>query len=223
MFEAVHGSAPDIAGLGIANPSGLLLAATQMLVHVGQAQPAELIKNAWLATLESGLHTADIYRADISRARVGTRDFADAVIARLGERPTTLRPVQYKPGGITVHARTPAPRNKALAGIDVFLDWTEGQRDPERLGHVIESAVPEDWHLKMITNRGVKVYPEGIPETYRTDHWRCRFLPTTSAVPTFNRVLGLLGALHQRGLDIIKTEHLYNMDGTPAYSLGQGE
>ena len=62
MFEAVHGSAPDIAGKDVANPSGLLMAATQLLVHVGAADVAERVKNAWLCTLEDGIHTADIYR-----------------------------------------------------------------------------------------------------------------------------------------------------------------
>ena len=48
MFEAIHGSAPDIAGLDIANPSGLINAACMMLVHINQQSVAEKIKNAWL-------------------------------------------------------------------------------------------------------------------------------------------------------------------------------
>jgi isocitrate dehydrogenase len=91
MFEAVHGSAPDIAGRGIANPSGLLVAATQLLVHVGAASTAELIKNAWLRTLEDGIHTADFYNSNNSRVRANTEEFTDAVIARLGEEPCQLR------------------------------------------------------------------------------------------------------------------------------------
>jgi isocitrate dehydrogenase len=75
----------------------------------------------------------------------------------------------------------------------------------------------------MITNRGVKVYPGGLPETFWTDHWRCRFLPQDTDAITFGRVLDLLGALHGAGWDVIKTEHLYTFDGQRAYSLGQGE
>ena len=60
MFEAIHGSAPDITGQGIANPSGLLHGAIMMLVHIGQAEVAEKIHNAWLKTLEDGFHTAEI-------------------------------------------------------------------------------------------------------------------------------------------------------------------
>lgn len=222
MFEAVHGSAPDIAGRDIANPSGLLVAATQMLVHLGLADVAEKVKNAWLRTLEDGIHTADIYRPELSVACVGTQEFADAVIARLGQEPHQLTPVHYRAGGIHV---TPSPvtrGDKQLVGVDVFLDWDEEGRDPNGLGARLEKAAPEGWSLKMITNRGVKVYPNGLPETFCTDHWRCRFAQGDQAVD-FAQVLDLLGAIHAEGLEIIKTEQLYTYDGRRGYSLGQGE
>ncbi len=223
MFEAVHGSAPDIAGKDVANPSGLLLAATQMLVHLGEAQVAETIKNAWLCTLESGIHTADVYRPRLSKREVGTTAFTDAVIERLGERPNHLTPVHYHLGGISVHASPMRPKEKRLVGVDVFLDWSEEGRDPNVLGRGLEDAAPSAWRLRMITNRGVKVYPEGIPETFRTDHWRCRFLPAEGETTDFDRVLDLLRAVHEAGYEVIKTEHLYTFDGERAYSLGQGE
>jgi isocitrate dehydrogenase len=224
MFEAVHGSAPDIAGKGVANPSGLLGAATQMLVHIGEAQVAETIHNAWLATLESGIHTADFYREGLSQREVGTQAFSQAVMDRLGERPKQLAPVEYRRGGIAVHpSPSPTRKEKELVGIDVFLDWSEEGRVPDVLGSQLEAAVPDDWTLKMITNRGVKVYPEGLPETFRTDHWRCRFVRPEGAAGGFGAVLELLGALHERGFDVIKTEHLYTFDGERGYSLGQGE
>ncbi len=223
MFEAVHGSAPDIAGKGVANPSGLLLAAVQMLVHVGQADVASTIKNAWLCTLESGLHTADVFRHGLSQRQLGTEAFTNAVIERLGERPRQLVPVDYRAGGITIKAPVTAPVEKVLVGVDVFLDWNDGDRDANVLGRRVEAAVPAPWRLKMMTNRGVKVYPDGFPETFCTDHWRCRFVQTEAAPATFDGVLQLLGALSRHGLDVIKTEHLYTMNGTPAYSMGQGE
>lgn len=223
MFEAVHGSAPDIAGKGIANPSGLLLAAVQMLVHLGQADVAETVKNAWLCTLESGIHTADMYRHGLSRCRVGTDAFAAAVVERLGERPQQLAPVEYRPGGISVRTAEPARADKTLVGVDVFLDWNDAGRDANTLGHRLDAAVPSTWRLEMITNRGVKMYPDGIPDTYRTDHWRCRFVPTDTDPLTFNRVLVLLQRLHQQGFEIIHTEHLYTLSGEPRFSLCQGE
>ena len=82
MFEAIHGSAPRIAGMNKANPSGLLLGAIQMLVHIGQKEVAEKIQNAWLKTLEDGVHTYDIYNESVSKEKLGTREFADAVISR---------------------------------------------------------------------------------------------------------------------------------------------
>jgi isocitrate dehydrogenase len=221
MFEAVHGSAPDIAGRDVANPSGMLLAAVQMLVHVGEADAAERIGNAWLRTLEDGVHTADLYRAGSSIERVGTQAFADAVIARLGEHPQHLPPVHYRRVDLRV-APAPAPRErKELRGIDVFLDWDDADRAPEALGGTLAAvATNAGWTLKMITNRGVKVWPDGFPETHRSDHWRCRFQAPT---PTFDDVLRLLTAIHAAGCEVIKTEHLYDFDGLPGYSLAQGE
>lgn len=223
MFEAVHGSAPDIAGKGIANPSGLLIAATQMLVHVGAPNTAELIKNAWLRTIEDGIHTADVYDPKVSRARATTQEFTDAVIARLGEEPRHLLPVRYRAGGVHVVPSPVARGEKQLVGIDVFLEWNGPERNPNLLGQLLEEAAPEPWLLKMITNRGVKVYPDGLPETFCTDHWRCRFMPVGGGSVCFEQVLALLAALHEANLQVIKTEHLYTFDGRPAYSLGQGE
>ena len=224
MFEAVHGSAPDIAGKGIANPSGLLVAATQLLVHAGAAETAEVIRNAWLKTIEDGIHTADIYRSGLSQREVGTKAFTDAVIERLGESPLDLKPVHYRAGGIHIPS-SPTPRpEKRLVGVDVFLDWDKSDRDANILGHGLEQTAPSDWQLKMITNRGVKVYPGGLPETFHTDHWRCRFIPAESdAEIEMSHVLNLLEALYEAGYDIIKTEHLYTFDGVRGYSLGQGE
>jgi isocitrate dehydrogenase len=224
MFEAVHGSAPDIAGRGIANPSGLLVAATQLLVHVGQPRTAELIKNAWLATLESGIHTADIYRTGLSTVEVGTDDFAHAVIERLGEEPRQLAPVRYHAQPtIAVHHDPTTRADKRLVGVDVFLDWSDDDRAPDALGKRIDECCGgSGWGLKMITNRGVKVYPDGLPETFLTDHWRCRFLPD-GAQPSLPGILALLEKLHEAGLEIIKTEHLYAFGDHRGYSLGQGE
>lgn len=223
MFEAVHGSAPDIAGKGIANPSGLLVAATQMLVQVGLAPYGETIKNAWLKTLEDGIHTADIYRPGLSKEEVGTETFTQAVIDRLGQEPRVLKPVKYRPGGIHVASSPPRKAERQLVGIDVFVYWDEDERRPDVLGELLESAAPPAWKLKMITNRGVKVYPGGLPETFLTDHWRCRFMGAEWEGVAFPQVLELLSAVHGAGIEVIKTEHLYNIDDAPGYSMGQGE
>ena len=92
MFEAIHGSAPRRAGQNMANPSGLLQAAIMMLNHIGQQPVAEKIQNAWLKTLEEGLHTYDIYQTGVSRHKMGTKEFAGALVEKLGEKPLKLKP-----------------------------------------------------------------------------------------------------------------------------------
>ncbi len=221
LFEAIHGSAPDIAGTGVANPSGLLVAATQMLVHIGLPQHAARIKNAWLCTLEDGIHTADIYRVGLSQRSVGTEAFADAVIERLGRTPQQLDPVEYHGAGINIDVTPTAPSRKELVGVDVFLHWDEHERDADVLGRRLETLNGDGLALKMITNRGVKVYPDGMAETFCTDHWRCRF--AAAAPIAYGAVLALLSRLHEVGCDVIKTENLYTYDGQRGYSLGQGE
>jgi len=228
MFEAIHGSAPDIAGQDLANPSGLLRAAVMMLDHLGQPEAATRIHNAWLRTLELGLHTADIFRAGTSTRRVGTQEFATAVIGELGEMPQRLRAVQYSGRSATLASPgvdAPAVRPlKELVGVDVFLDWDADGRDPQRLGERLLPLAGDLVDLRMITNRGVKVWPAGLPETRRTDHWRCRFVrrDTSAALPR-QAIEGLLARLSSAGLDYVKTENLYHFDGQPGYSLGQGE
>lgn len=230
MFEAVHGSAPDIAGQDLANPSGLILAAVQMLVHIGESERANAVANAWLRTIEDGVHTGDIYRDGVSTEKVGTEGFADAVIARMGQQPQTLVPAAYKAEGrIKVGAVRHERPDKKLVGIDVFIDWdgadATSPRDADVIGKRLEAVAGPETRLKMITNRGVKVYPGGLPETFCTDHWRCRFVPLDEqqAGFSFDDILALLGRIHADGMDVIKTEHLYTFDGKRAYSLGQGE
>ena len=224
MFEAIHGSAPDIAGRDLANPSGLLLSAVMMLQHVGQAAVAQQVHNAWLRTLEDGIHTADVRSSSPSSRTVGTRAFADAVIERLGEEPQILPRAAHGPAAAPIVAR-PEPRppaRKELVGVDVFLDWRD--TDPDALAARLSECCDHDLQLVMITNRGVKVWPEGAPETFCTDHWRCRFMDTLRRQPvTHAQVIALLTRIDHAGLDFIKTEHLCTFDGEPGFSLGQGQ
>ncbi|WP_420385616.1 NADP-dependent isocitrate dehydrogenase [Roseivirga sp.] len=225
MFEAIHGSAPDIAGQNIANPSGLLNGATMMLVQLGKADKAELIQNAWLKTLEDGIHTADIYRSQRSVERVGTKEFADAVIERLGQKPTKLKAVHYDENvQIKIDVKEKPAMKKELVGVDVFIDWRGESRDANEIGdRLLNDASTENLKLKLISNRGVLVYPNGLPETFKTDHWRCRFTNPEGKVLQNSDVIELLQSVQKAGFDFIKTEHLYHFDGERAYSLSQGE
>jgi len=221
MFEAIHGSAPDLAGQDVANPSGLLHGAIQMLLHIGQADVAVRIHNAWLRTLEEGLHTADIYREGKSFQKVGTQAFADAVIARLGKVPEILKPVSYENSGpLTLPPVVrQKPKKKELVGVDVFLQWNGGA--PEQLGQSLKPHAAAQLPLQLITNRGVKVWPQGFPETFCVDHWRCRF-KTPAELVSFEDVLALQVRLHEAGFDVVKTENLYNFDGEPGFAAVHG-
>jgi len=223
MFEAIHGSAPRRAGQDLANPSGLLLGGVQMLVHVGQPDVAERVHNAWLKTIEDGMHTYDIYTEGVSKQKVGTQAFAAEVIARLGQRPATLRAADYadKPQ-MKLPTWTPKPpAKKETVGIDVFVH--AAGIAPEALAKSLKQEVSGGYDLAMITNRGVKVWPHGLPETFCTDHWRCRFMAEKGTQLDHATIAALLGRLAKANIDFIKTEHLCTFDGEPGYSLGQGQ
>ncbi|MFO8063112.1 MAG: NADP-dependent isocitrate dehydrogenase [Spirochaetota bacterium] len=227
MFEAIHGSAPRRAGQNLANPSGLLQGGIMMMVHIGQPEVAERVHNAWLKTIEDGIHTYDIFREGVSKQKVGTKEFADAIIERIGMRPETLEPVSYEgtagiPDAASLPARAPAKRE--LHGVDVFLDWTEDNREPNVLGEKLSAAGLDELPLTMITNRGLKVWPDGAPETFCTDHWRCRFGGYIEGpAVTQQQIIDLLQKVNDHGFHIIKTEQLYTFDGEPGFSLGQGQ
>ena len=226
MFEAIHGSAPMIAGQNVANPSGLLQAAMMMLVHIGQSEVAARVHNAWLCALEEGVHTTDIFTDGVSTERVGTREFAAAVIARLGRTPHALKAVSYAAeaaGALpsAAYERRP-PAKKEMVGVDVFLHWREGA--PDTLGKLLSEADTEALELIMITNRGVKVWPQGLPETFCTDHWRCRFMARLGQGSIRHAdILTLLQRVVALDLDFIKCENLCHFDGTPGYTMGQGQ
>ncbi|GMW02705.1 MAG: hypothetical protein AMXMBFR84_38410 [Candidatus Hydrogenedentota bacterium] len=219
MFEAIHGSAPRRAGQNLANPSGLLLGAVMMLVHLGQPRAAERVHNAWLKTIEEGIHTYDIFDEKVSKQKVGTKEFAEAVGKRAGQSPDTLPAVKYGEAGkhkkYDAGVRTPA--KKELVGVDVFLDWTKGS--PDELGAALSKCGTDALKLGAISNRGQKVWPDGAPETFISEHWRCRF---EGAAVKHSDVVALLSNVDKSGFDFIKTEHLYTFDGKKGYSLDQG-
>lgn len=223
MFEAIHGSAPRRAGQNLANPSGLLEGAVMMLNHIGQTEIAEKVQNAWLKTIEDGIHTYDIYKEGISKEKVGTKEFAQAVISNLGKKPSLLKEVSYaKEGALNLpkYIKKPAAK-KELVGVDIFVHWNG--TNPNELADKIQKLNNDNVKLSMITNRGIKVWPDGFSETFCTDHWRCRFKPSTNGVLEKNEILRLLNDAMIENIDTIKTENLYNFDEKPAYSLGQGQ
>ncbi|MFN5345689.1 MAG: NADP-dependent isocitrate dehydrogenase [Bacteroidota bacterium] len=223
MFEAIHGSAPRRAGQNVANPSGLLQGAIMMLNHIGQTDVAEKVQNAWLKTLEDGIHTYDIFKEGVSKQKVGTKEFAKAMIANLGNRPSVLKPVSYaKNAALSLPKyKRKAAAKKELVGVDVFVHWAG--MNPDELANQIKKMESENIKLTMITNRGIKVWPDGFKETFCTDHWRCRFKPNEGINIHKSDILEILNKAINENIDTIKTENLYSFDGKAAYSLGQGQ
>lgn len=229
MFEAIHGSAPDIAGKDIANPSGLLNAAIQMLIHINQPEVASLIENAWLRTLEEGIHTGDIYSQAYSTKKVGTQEFADEVIKRLGQKPEHFRPADYKPGAyakIQCYGGEPKVKSqKALVGVDVFLD-NPTDISAEDLAAKLNS-LKGPMELIVVTSRGLKIWPNSSIETPYLRHCCCRFQSSADVKQLkaihHEDIINLLAEINKLGLDAIKTENLYTFDGELGFSLAQGQ
>lgn len=225
MFEAIHGSAPDIAGKGIANPSGLINGALMMLVHINQPEVAEKIHNAWLKTLEDGIHTGDIYKEGISVKKVGSSEFADALIARLGKKPEILKAVEYAreaQRSFDIRVSPIIKKEKKLVGFDVFLD--NDQLRPDDIASKLKGIENEAISLAFISNRGLKVWPDGLPESFCTSHWRCRFKARNSEMEISpSEIWKALEKTASLGLEAIKTENLYLFDGVKGFTDAQAE
>ncbi len=164
MFEAIHGSAPRRAGQNLANPSGLLHGGLLMLVHIGQPEIAERIHNAWLKTIEDGIHTYDIYKEGISKQKVGTKEFAEAVVARLGQKPSQLKEASYskepaKSAHFHLHAESPGEERAGRRRCVLPLAGTRRQR----LRATLEKFNGDGLKLSSVSNRGVKGLSGRLP------------------------------------------------------------
>lgn len=209
VFEAVHGSAPDIAGKGIANPTALLLSALQMLDHLGMSDYARRIEQALYATLKADIRTRDV------GGTATTQQFTDAIVARLDDSPHQTQPKQSR--AITV-GEPPQPTSSAawsLVGADVFVEWNELDRLPAMPDQVGPLA------LRMMSNRGTKVYPPPVPPITMVNWYRCRYL-AESPITTAD-VHALLEELERHGIRWMQVELLCTDGETPMFSKAQGE
>ena len=224
LFEAIHGSAPNIADKNIANPSGLLNGAIMMLVHIGQGDVANLIENAWKKTLEDGVHTTDIYNEKISSKKVGTKEFAEEVVTRLGQKPTNLKIANYssfsKKSDKNFTYEINTLEKKSLVGVDIFVDMNvNSAHDVANKINPIDAGC---MILKTISSKGLKLWPRDDSFFMNSDHWCCRFMPDSGEI-SHEDITNLLNKLVIAKIDFIKVENLYNFDGKPGYSLAQGE
>jgi isocitrate dehydrogenase len=213
MFEAIHGSAPRRAGQNMANPSAMILASTLMLHHIEQSPVAALIHNAWLTTIEDGIHTYDLFAEGTSKQKVGTKEFGDAVIKRLGKKPHTLKPITDKPQTHTATRSTSSNMSsqRELIGVDVYFYGTKVEEA------LIKTPVA-GFELKYVGNRGARLFPDGQKETFCIEQWRYRFLKKGGCKG--HEIAELLLELSKK-YDIIKTENLYLFDGKPGFTNAQ--
>jgi isocitrate dehydrogenase len=218
MFEAIHGSAPRRAGQNLANPSGFLLASVLMLAHVGLPDIATTVHNAWLKTIEDGIHTYDIFHEGVSKTKVGTKEFAEAVVKRLGQKPSILQTAHY---GTIKHtlphseALIPSHQVKKLVGIDLFIASTASVA---ALQKSLAAASHPKFDLIMISNRGVRVWPDLAPETLCIDSFRVRYMAGEDHQVTHVEIAELLKGLADQNIDFVKTEQLYTFDDKPGFS-----
>jgi isocitrate dehydrogenase len=232
IFEAVHGTAPDIAGKGVANPTSLLLSGLIMLRHIGLAKQAAIINNALLATLEDGIHTGDV-KGD--KPPVGTMAFAEAISGHLGRMPTRCSPRVVGTQDQPEHVAPTRPSSYALrrtfeqsvsqpCGADVYICTTLA---PMELAGKLQAVCEHGpFKLTMVSNRGTQVWPSGSVYTEIVDYFRCRF--ELREPQTMLGTLGQMPCIHllnkvAEKFEISDFQVLKMYDGKPGYSLAQGQ
>ena len=238
MFEAIHGSAPDIADKDMANPTGLIQAAVMMLVHIGQSDVANKIRNALYKTIEDGIHTADIYNEASSKQKVGTKEFTQAVIANLGAQPEKLPIANFSNSSKKTEissSKQVAESKKSLIGFDLFIDWRE---EFDALLSQLKSMESEKMEIKMISAKGLLLWPlidKHMMPNYSKGLTTIRFIGKgisgksssdiidASKSISHQDIIVMLSYLNDKKIDFVKYEGLYLFDGKPAYSSGQGE
>jgi len=220
IFEAVHGSAPKYAGKDVINPTAVVLSAVMMLKHLGEFAAAADIEHALLVTLAEGKLTGDVVGYDKG---LHTSEFTRHVIANLGRRAAGWTVRESKPIRVPTVSRDPvfrAARSKEAIGADIFVD---SPLDPAALGRSLETiAASGPLRLKMISNRGTKVYPEGNPAIDCVAHHRCRFVSRSGAPIAFDDALALARRVNDTH-EVCHVERLLRVDGADAFTKAQGE
>jgi len=232
IFEAVHGTAPDIAGRGVANPTSLILSGLMMLRHVGLLKQAAIIENAMLVALESGVHTGDF--GDPSTPPVGTMGLVEAYISRLGKNPQTRPPAPVPEQATPTFVRPERPRHNELirtfettqsvyVGCDIYIDSILNPQELAAKLQMICEHTP--FRLAMMSNRGTQIWPTGSVYTEIVDYCRVRF-----ELKDKNRAASLGPSPTIRLLDkvaekfiVTDFQPLRDYDGQPGYSLAQGQ
>ncbi|HEX6182080.1 MAG TPA: isocitrate/isopropylmalate family dehydrogenase [Chitinophagaceae bacterium] len=226
IFEAVHGTAPDIAGKNIANPTALLLSGLSMLRHLGLTENASIIENALLYTLESGVHTGDF--GDKSKPSVNTTKFADAIIGNFGKSPAVnAKPIiPNMPGTPTPFRLEQNPMmvskeegSDVIVGVDMFI---ESDQQPDFIAKKCQRHAGVKFKLVSISNRGTQVWPTGSVYTNLVNIYNVRFETIDDLPLNQQDVLGLYVSL-SGDFRICSSELLLMWGDKRAYSLAQGQ
>jgi isocitrate dehydrogenase len=220
VFEAVHGTAPDIAGRNLANPTATLLSAVMMLRHIGAFDAADRIEAALALAFEQGVRTGDL--APKGTRAVGTEEFTRTILENLGREPQGWRRRTHAPltlPKVAPNAR-PAPTRRSV-GVDVFVDARGTPAEIGARGQKLCEGTP--LRLKVVTNRGSVVFPVTGAPTECTDHWRYRFVARDKNVDVaWSDVLALLARVGEVQR-VVQVEPLSDFGGQRGYSLAQGE
>ncbi|MBA8667053.1 NADP-dependent isocitrate dehydrogenase [Holosporaceae bacterium 'Namur'] len=222
MFEAIHGSAPDIAGKKMANPSGLLNGAIMMLEYIGQADVAVKIQNAWLKTIEEGIHTADIYKEGKSKKKVETMEFAKAVVENLGKKPVHFSPLAEREAKlINLPKMELDTQNKEIIGVDFYIE--DRSANPKAIAEQVKALHPK-LELENISQRGIKVWPENEVENLSYDLWRLRYISSNADHKLSQKdILELSEAISNKGVEISTIQMLYVFEGMAGFTKSQGD
>jgi isocitrate dehydrogenase len=228
IFEAVHGTAPDIAGKKMANPTSLLLSGIMMLRHVGLISYADRIENALLYTLENGQHTSDF--GEKGTPSLNTDEFAKAIADNLGKKPSETPAVDIGTPDFEFHkpempdqltlmcSIVPVPEK--LIGADVFID---SKLYAEQLAPIIQSYLPEKLTLKILSNRGTQVWPAASLFTDSVAHYAARLeLKDKNQTISQKEILECCMRLTEK-LKIADIEFLKEWGDMRGYSLAQGQ
>ena len=223
MFEAVHGSAPDIAGKGLANPSGLLNAALMMLRYLKEERLACLIENAWKRTIEDGIHTSDIFNLDHSVKKVSTEEFAQHIVDNIGKDPNSLEKAIYASRSNSISQNKEVvinvSKDKVLKGVDIYI--SRNNTDVEHLAGIIKGMQLDNLQLQNISAKGLKLWPSEHLLHIQSDQFCCRFISQKSC--THKDIVFLLEELYKNSIDFVQINNLIDFDSVPGYSLLQGE
>jgi isocitrate dehydrogenase len=226
IFEAVHGTAPDIAGKNIANPTALLLSGLAMLRHLGYMQNAAIIENALLYTLEHGVRTGDF--GDKSKPALNTTQFAEAIIGNFGKTPAQNgKPILPNMPATPTHFRleknpmlvSKEMEEETIIGVDMFV---ESDEQPEVIAHKCQRHAGVKFNLVNVSNRGTQVWPTGSIFTNLVNQYNVRFESIDNSPLNQQDIIGLYVSL-SGNFKICSLELLNKWGDKKAYSLAQGQ